>query len=114
MTPAVNRWIGSLFDPVHRSDTIEALLVEADGEDHRTEHVEDLRGRVRAAKITLDRVRKALDAGWDPVELRDQYNAAAAEKQVAEKALASLRTQVTITRAQLAQWIDGWVTSGRP
>ncbi|TCC33229.1 recombinase family protein [Kribbella speibonae] len=106
VTPAVNRWIGSLFDPVHRPDTLEALLVEADSEDPRTEHVEDLRGRVRAAKITMDRVRKALDAGWDPVELRDQYNAAAAEKQVAEKALASLPTQVTITRAQLAEWID--------
>jgi hypothetical protein len=31
---------------------------------------------------------------------------AAAEKQVAEEALASLPTQVTITRAQLAEWID--------
>ncbi|GAA3114312.1 hypothetical protein [Kribbella aluminosa] len=106
MTPAVNRWIGSLFDPMHRSETIETLLVEDDAEDHRIEHVEDLRGRVRAAKITMDRVRKALDAGWDPVELREQYNAAAAEKQTAERLLASLPTQATITRAQLEEWID--------
>ncbi|WP_202867430.1 recombinase family protein [Kribbella pittospori] len=106
VTPAINRWIGSLFDAVHRAETIEALLAEDDGEDHRSGHVEDLRGRVRAAKITMDRVRKALDAGWDPVELREQYNAAAAEKRVAEKALASLPTQVTITRSQLETWID--------
>ncbi|MEV5961459.1 hypothetical protein AB0L70_06820 [Kribbella sp. NPDC051952] len=54
----------------------------------------------------MARVRKALDAGWDPVELREQYNAAAAEKQVAEQALASLPTQVTLTKAQLELWID--------
>lgn len=106
VTPAVNRWIGSLFDPVHRSATFEALLVENDAQDHRIEHVEDLRGRVRAAKITMDRVRKALDAGWDPAELREQYNAAAAEKHTAERLLASLPTQETITRAQLEEWID--------
>jgi hypothetical protein len=38
-----------------------------------------------------------LVAGWDPVESREQYNPTAAEKQTAEKALASLPTEVVIT-----------------
>ena len=35
----------------------------------------------------MDRLRRALDAGWDSVELREQYNAAVAEKRSAEAAL---------------------------
>ncbi len=64
-----------------------------------------LRGRVRAAKVTMDRVRKALEAGWDPAELRDQYNAVAAEKQVAERALAALPEQQTLGRDQLVTYV---------
>ncbi|MFI5735413.1 zinc ribbon domain-containing protein [Kribbella sp. NPDC051587] len=104
--PAVNRWVGSLFDQMHRADTIEALFVADDGEQHRNDYVEDLRGRVRAAKVTMDRTRKALEAGWDPVELRDQYNAAVAEKQAAERARSSLPNDGVVTRKQLEVWVD--------
>ncbi|MFF1819836.1 recombinase family protein [Kribbella sp. NPDC058245] len=106
VTPAVNRWIGSLFDPMHRAATIEALFVEDESEDRRSQYVEELRGRVRAAKITMDRARKALDAGWDPAELREQYNAAAAEKQAAEAILASLPNEEVLSRAQLEAYVD--------
>ncbi|MFC9689048.1 recombinase family protein [Kribbella sp. NPDC056951] len=106
VTPVLNRWVGSLFDPMHRADTIEALFVADDGEQRRSEYVEDLRGRVRAAKVTMDRARKALEAGWDPAELRDQYNAAAAEKQAAERALSSLPNEEVVTRKQLEDWVD--------
>ncbi|GAA1719382.1 recombinase family protein [Kribbella yunnanensis] len=106
VTPVLNRWVGSLFDPMHRADTIEALFVADDGEQRRSEYVEDLRGRVRAAKVTMDRARKALEAGWDPAELRDQYNAAAAEKQTAERALSSLPNDEVVTRKQLEAWVD--------
>jgi hypothetical protein len=106
VTPAVNRWVGSLFDPMHRADTVEALFVADDGEQRRSDYVEDLRGRVRAAKVTMDRARKALEAGWDPAELRDQYNAAAAEKQTAERALSSVPNEEVVTRKQLEAWVD--------
>ncbi|WP_405059044.1 hypothetical protein OG474_40855 [Kribbella sp. NBC_01505] len=102
-----------LFDPMHRDATIEALLAEDDLEDGRDARVEELRGRVRAAKVTMDRARKALEAGWDPVELRDQYNAAAAEKQVAERALAVVPEQELLSRDQLVTYVDELGDVGR-
>ncbi|MFC9689119.1 hypothetical protein ACFTSF_11305 [Kribbella sp. NPDC056951] len=61
----------------------------------------------------MDRARKALEAGWDPAELRDQYNAAAAEKQVAERALAALPEQQSLSRDQLVTHVDQLGDVGR-
>jgi hypothetical protein len=83
-TPHINRWIGSLFDPIHRSQTITALLQADDSADKLRDQIERLRDRVAAA--VMEKLRKALDAGWDPVELRAQCNAAATEKHAAETA----------------------------
>ncbi|WP_170284781.1 recombinase family protein [Kribbella amoyensis] len=63
VVPALNRWVGTLFDPAHREATIEALLIDAEGEDGRAAYVEELCGRVRAAKVTMDRARKRSKRG---------------------------------------------------
>src|SRR5690606_22033985 len=43
-----------------------------------------LREQIAEADATMARLQRALDAGWDPVELRDQYNSAVARKRGAE------------------------------
>ncbi|WP_410791100.1 hypothetical protein [Kribbella sp. C-35] len=45
---------------------------------------EQLRDRVAAAEVAMERLRRALDSTWDPDELRERYNAAASEKRAAE------------------------------
>jgi hypothetical protein len=51
-------------------------------------------------------LRTALEAGWDPAELRDQYNAAVAEKRAAELALKAEPTSTSLSRRELAAMVD--------
>ena len=74
--PAINRWIGTLFDPVNREETVTTLLQGDDSGERQLEHMRLLQDRVAAAEVAIVRLRRALDAGWDPAELREQYNAA--------------------------------------
>jgi hypothetical protein len=48
----------------------------------------------------------ALDAGWDRAELREQYNAAAAEKHAAEAACAQSPREAVLTRPELDAYVD--------
>jgi hypothetical protein len=106
ITLHVNRWIGSLFDPIHRAETITRLLEADDSTVQVHEHVDRLRDRVTAAETVMERLRKALDAGWDPVELRERYNAAVAEKRSAEAALAAVSTEQGLSREELETYVD--------
>jgi len=106
ITPRINRWIGSLFDPIHRDETISALLEADDSADRAREHLERMRDRVAAAETVMEKLRKALDAGWDPVELRDQYNAAVAEKRAAEAALGAAPDERGVSREDLEAYVD--------
>lgn len=105
ITPRINRWIASLFDPIHREDTIALLLAADDSADRAVEQLERLRDRVAAAETVMEKLRKALDAGWDPVELREQYNAAAGEKRAAEAALAAAPTDKGLSREELERQV---------
>ncbi len=63
VAPAVNRWIGRLFDPAHRESTLDALYrVDDTAERHRAQ-TRRLEGRVAAAEATMSRLRRALEAG---------------------------------------------------
>lgn len=106
ITPAINRWIGTLFDPLSRDATINTLLEADDTTDRHLEQMGQLRDRVAAAEVALDRLRRALDAGWDPVELPEQYNAAAAEKRVAEAVLEVAPPGAGLSRQELESCID--------
>jgi hypothetical protein len=64
VTPAVNRWIGQLFDPLHRETTITTLLASDDSADRRQGRVRELQDRIQAAEAAMERLRRALDAGW--------------------------------------------------
>jgi hypothetical protein len=54
----------------------------------------------------MEQLRKALDAGWDPVELPERYNSAVAEKRSAEAALAAVSTEQGLSREELETYVD--------
>jgi hypothetical protein len=106
VTTAINRWIGELFSPLNRREMVETLF-EADDTAGRHEELQaQLRDRIAAAQVVMGRMQKALDAGWDPAELREQYNAAAAEKHAAEAALARCPREAVLTRSELESYVD--------
>ncbi|MGW6194828.1 recombinase family protein [Kribbella sp. NPDC055110] len=113
IVPRINRWIGSLFDPVHREATITALLDADDSADRVLEHMHTLRGRVAAAEVVMEKLQRALNAGWDPTELREQYNAAVAEKRAAEAALAEEPNERGLSREDLEAYVDQLGDVGR-
>lgn len=106
VTPAVNRWIGQVFDPLNRDETVKTLLAAGDSSDRHLRHVAVQRDRIAAAEVAMERLRRAFDAGWDPAELREQYNAAAAEKRSAEKALAATQNDQGMSRQELESHVD--------
>jgi cysteine sulfinate desulfinase/cysteine desulfurase-like protein len=106
ITAQINRCIGTLFDPVHRRQTVQALLAADDSAERLREHTERLRDRVAAAETVMKKLRNALDSGWDPVELREQYNAAVAEKRATESWLAAASNERGISRAELEAYVD--------
>jgi hypothetical protein len=57
-----------------------------------------LRDRVSADDVVVGRLQRALDAGGDSVELREQYNAAVAEKRSAEAAFSQLSREEMLNR----------------
>ncbi|MFI6676732.1 hypothetical protein [Kribbella sp. NPDC050470] len=83
LTRKVNAWIATLFSPEHLAETAEALA--AVEEDHESAFVPvRLAQRIEAAEAAMARLRRALEAGWDPAALTEQYNAAVADKRAAE------------------------------
>ncbi|MQA27684.1 MAG: recombinase family protein [Micromonosporaceae bacterium] len=103
---ALNEWIARLFAPEHRDTTIDALAAADDTGERATERVQALRQRVTAAESTMRRLQRALEAGWDPESLREQYNAAAAEKRSAEADLAAVPEQRGVNRDELRGLVD--------
>jgi hypothetical protein len=80
-----------LFNPTHLEATVQALT-DADDTAARVDDTRAaLRRRIVAADSTMNRLQKALDAGWDPDALTDQYNAAVAQKKAAEAELTAVR-----------------------
>jgi len=83
----VNEWLSGLFDPQRLDQTIGAL-VDADDSGKQADAMRAaLRQRIAAADGTMARLQRALDAGWDPELLTQQYNAAVADKRAAEAEL---------------------------
>jgi hypothetical protein len=82
----VNSWIAGLFDPDHLESTV-AALVGAQEADPAEAAQAVFRHRIRSAEEEMARLRRVLDAGWDPEQLTSQYNAAAAEKRAAQAGL---------------------------
>jgi hypothetical protein len=102
----VNDWIAELFSPEHIDSTVEELaaVVDEGGPAERAEA--DFKRRVAAAEAAMSRLRRALEAGWDPAELTAQYNAAAAEKRAAEAGLATIEHPPRLTPKEIRSMVD--------
>lgn len=99
LTTRINTWIARLFSPESLDATVEALA--GAGDDHFDALTERLRRRIAAADAVMVRLRRALEAGWDPDALTDQYNAAAADKRAAEAELAAVPVPERVTADEI-------------
>jgi hypothetical protein len=54
----------------------------------------------------MEKLRKALDAGWDPGELREQYNAAAAQKRSAEAELSAVKVPERVSAEGIRKMVQ--------
>ncbi|GAA3114247.1 hypothetical protein JOF29_003706 [Kribbella aluminosa] len=87
LTVKINSWIARLFAPAHIRRTVEELA-DADELAGRIEtQAQSFRRCIAAAESTMERLRRAIEVGWDPETLTEQYNAAAADKRAAEVGL---------------------------
>ncbi|TCC32650.1 hypothetical protein E0H75_42680 [Kribbella capetownensis] len=91
---------------MHRDATITALVSADDSAQRRLERVRELHDRVAVAEEAMARLQRALDVGWDPAELQEQYNLAVGEKRTAESALKALPDEETVSREELLTIID--------
>ncbi|WP_134004934.1 recombinase family protein [Kribbella sp. VKM Ac-2566] len=87
LTGKINAWIARLFDPAHVDSTVEALADADELADRIETQAKSFRRRIAAAESTMERLRRAIEVGWDPETLTEQYNAAAADKRAAESGL---------------------------
>ncbi|WP_328520577.1 recombinase family protein [Kribbella sp. NBC_00359] len=106
LSTRVNDWIAKLFSPEYLDATVDELTaaVEEDAPADRTEA--DLKRRIAAAEATMWRLRRALEAGWDPAEMTAQYNAAVAEKRAAEAGLATIERPQRLTPKEIRAMVD--------
>ncbi|MEU8223631.1 recombinase family protein [Kribbella sp. NPDC048915] len=105
LTRKLNAWIATLFSSEHLDETAHALAAVDD--DHELASVAArLAQRVQTAKAAMVRLRRALEAGWDPVALTEQYNAAAAEKRSAEAELSALKVPERVSAEDIRKMVQ--------
>jgi hypothetical protein len=93
-------WISGLFSPENLDDTV-AALADASDEDPTAGAAVALKRRIAAAQSAMDRLQRALEAGWDPEALTGQYNAAVVERRAAEAAFAALEPSDRLTAEEI-------------
>ncbi|WP_132210328.1 recombinase family protein [Kribbella steppae] len=106
LSSKVNDWIATLFSPERVDATVDALASAANEGSPEERAEAEFRRRFAAAEAAMVRLRRALDAGWDPAELTSQYNAAAAEKRAAEAGLASIEAPKRLTPKEIRAVVD--------
>ncbi|TCC48032.1 recombinase family protein [Kribbella capetownensis] len=106
LSHGVNEWIAGLFSPDNLDETVAVLVGAQDVEDptEATERV--FRERIAAAEASMNRLQRALEAGWDPETLTGQYNAAVAEKKAALAGLEALEPAERLSPADIHAMID--------
>ena len=101
---AINGWIGGLFSPENRDDTVRAL-VESQGGAASTAN-EGARTRLKDAEEALRRLQAAIVAGIDPAAVKEPINVAQAQREAARVALASAPPSGRLDVAEVYAMID--------
>jgi Recombinase len=105
LTGAINGWIGGLFSPEHRDDTVRAL-VDSQGGPAASAQSEDARTRLKDAEEALRRLQAAIVAGIDPAAIKEAVNAAQAQREAARAALAAVPPSSLLDVAEVYAMID--------
>jgi hypothetical protein len=85
--PALNGWIGGLFDRKNRDETVAALLACQDGGGADTSARQAMKKRLSDAETRLRRLKDAIMAGADPAALVESINEAQAQRAAAQAEL---------------------------
>ncbi|MEJ2852441.1 MULTISPECIES: hypothetical protein [unclassified Saccharothrix] len=101
---AVNKWLGSLFDPKNVDRTV-AALVASQGTETPT-NIEAARKRLAKAEQELSRYQAAIKAGIDPLALVEPMNAAQAARAAAKAELEGAPAPTALTAAEVHAMID--------
>ncbi|WP_328993667.1 hypothetical protein OG394_04885 [Kribbella sp. NBC_01245] len=105
-TRAVRHLAGHCHARHHLDGTV-GILANAQGELDPPEAAEAaFRQRITAAESTMQRLPKALEAGWEPEALTSQYNAAVAEKRAAEAGIDSLQPTERLSSTEIRAMVD--------
>jgi hypothetical protein len=72
---AINAWIGSMFDPARRDETVQRMLGAAAGQPYNTQTAAAQRA-LAEAETMLRRLHAAIEAGAGPAALIDPLNRA--------------------------------------
>ena len=76
--PALNAWLGDLFDRKNRDQTVAAMLASQGG-NRDTDGREAIKQRLSEAETRLRRLRQAIEAGVDPTAVVEAINEAQAQ-----------------------------------
>jgi hypothetical protein len=111
--PALNAWIGELFNRDNIDQTVAALLASQDG-GHAPAGAGDtqvdrdaVKRRLADAERRLSRLRAAIEAGADPAALIESLNAAQEQRAAAQAELRVLKPDPTrLTDAEVYAMVD--------
>jgi hypothetical protein len=104
--PALNRWIGGLFDRKNRDETVAALVACQDG-GNDTSARQAMKKRLSDAETRLRRLKDAIEAGVDPAALVESINEAQAQRAAAQAELnAAPPAQNLLTDADVYAMVD--------
>jgi DNA invertase Pin-like site-specific DNA recombinase len=101
----LNEWIGRLFAPENRDETVDQLLASAGVANEPTAD-DRSKAKITEASTKLRRLQDAIKAGVNPAALVDAINEAQAELETAEAERALQPDARTITRAEVYAMID--------
>jgi len=102
--PALNNWIGWLFDPENLDTTIATLL--GSQESTQAAGTNSAKKRLATAEEQLSRYQQAIKAGVDPAALVEVINEAQAAREAARAELAKVRSSGKLDAAEVYAMID--------
>ena len=104
--PALNTWIGGLFDRKNRDETVGALLACQHG-GRNTSAQDVLKKRLSEAETRLRRLREAIEAGVEPSAMVEAINEAQAHRAAAQAELnAATPGPVLLSGAEVYAMVD--------
>jgi hypothetical protein len=104
--PPLDRWLAGIFDPDRIDETCEQLAAAGGADEAGAAELEAHRRRLVDCDRRVARYRAALESGADPAVVAAWITEVQAERAVAERSLARLRPQRTLSTAELREIVE--------